>query len=55
MTFTFGKLNDSQTAAVSDLIMTYKKESLLNQPLDGINDDNITVDSPILFAYIKYV
>jgi len=53
MTFTFGKLNDSQTAAVSDLIMTYKKESLLNQPLDGINDDNITVDSPIPFCIHK--
>lgn len=51
--FTLGKLNDSQSAAVVDLIMELKKESLTNQPLDGISKETITVDSPVPFCLHK--
>lgn len=53
LAFSFGKLNDSQTAAVADLIVGLKKESLASQTLDGISDDTLTVDSPVPFCVHK--
>jgi hypothetical protein len=49
----FGKLNDSQTAAVADLIVQLKKEGLITQPRDGIEEFRVTVDSPIPFCLHK--
>lgn len=48
-----GKLNDSQTAAIADAIIQLKKESLASQPLDGIDESRVTVDSPTPFCLHK--
>ncbi len=48
-----GKLNDSQTAAIADAIIQLKKESLANQPRDGIDASRVTVDSPTPFCLHK--
>lgn len=48
-----GKLSDSQTAAIADAIVLLKKESLASQPVDGIDDSRITVDTPMPFALHK--
>jgi hypothetical protein len=48
-----GKLNDSQSAAIADAIIQLKKESLANQPRDGINELRVTVDSPTPFCLHK--
>lgn len=49
----FGKLNDSQTAAVADAIVQLKRESLLTCARDGIDDTRVTVDSPVPFCLNK--
>ena len=49
----FGKLNDSQSAVVADMIVQLKKESLRHQPIDGIDESRITVDTPIPFCLHK--
>jgi uncharacterized protein len=49
----FGKLNDAQAAAVADLIVQLKKESLANQPREGIDETRVTVDAPIPFCLHK--
>jgi hypothetical protein len=49
----FGKLNDAQAAAVADVIVQLKKEGLVTQPKDGIDDSRVTVDSPIPFCLHK--
>ncbi len=49
----FGKMNDAQSAAVSDLILDLKKESLVNHPLPEIDESEITVDSPVPFCLHK--
>lgn len=48
-----GKLNDAQTAAVADVIVQLKKESLTQQPRDGVDESRITVDTPIPFCLHK--
>lgn len=48
-----GKLNDSQTAAIADATIQLKKESLAGQPLDGIDESRVTVDSPTPFCLHK--
>ncbi len=53
LSLAFGKLNDSQTAAIADFVMTLKKESLSNQPMDGIDTMSVTVDSPVPFCLQK--
>lgn len=53
LAFTFGKLNDSQNAAVADLVLNLKKESLASKALDGITEDTLTVDSPVPFCIHK--
>lgn len=53
MSLAFGKLNDSQTAAVADFIVQLKKEGLRNQAREGIDESRVTVDSPIPFCLHK--
>jgi hypothetical protein len=48
-----GNLNDSQASVVGDLIVALKKESLKNQPLDGVDIETLTVDSPVPFCLHK--
>ena len=48
-----GKLSDSQTAAIADIIVQLKRESLAQQPRDGIDDARVTVDTPIPFSLHK--
>ena len=53
---TFGKLGDdngAKTAAIADAIVQLKKDSLKNQPREGIDETRITVDSPIPFCLHK--
>ena len=55
-TLTFGKLGDdngAKTAAIADAIVQLKKDSLKNQPREGIDETRITVDSPIPFCLHK--
>lgn len=49
----FGKLGESQTAAVADLVVQLKKESLASQARDGIEEARVTVDTPIPFCLHK--
>lgn len=48
-----GKLNDSQTAAIADIILQLKKESLERQPRDGVDEHRVTVDTPTPFCLHK--
>jgi len=48
-----GKLSDSQTAAIADIIVQLKRESLAQRPRDGIDDARVTVDTPIPFSLHK--
>ena len=50
---TFGKLNDSQTAAVADAIVQLKRESLSACARDGVDNTQVTVDSPVPFCLHK--
>ena len=49
----FGKLNDSQTAAVADAIVQLKRESLSTCARDGVDNTQVTVDSPVPFCLHK--
>ena len=49
----FGELGDEAMAAVSDAIVALKRESLLNQPCEGIIAARLTVDSPVPFCIHK--
>lgn len=49
----FGKLGDSQAAAVADAIVQLKKEGLQTKARDGVDETNVTVDSPIPFCLHK--
>ncbi len=49
----FGNLNDQQTAAIADLIVELKKESLEQQPRDGVDASRVTVDTPVPFCLHK--
>ena len=53
ITLSFGKLTDAQTAAVADLILQLKKESLSNNACDGVTAENVVVDSPVPFCIHK--
>ena len=53
MTLAFGKLNDAQTAAVADMMVQLKKESLKQQPRDGVDAGQLTVDTPVPFSIHK--
>lgn len=49
----FGNLTDAQAATVAEAIVQLKKESLRNQPREGIDELRVTVDSPIPFCLHK--
>lgn len=49
----FGKLGDSQAAAVADAIVQLKKEGLQTKARDGVDESSVTVDSPIPFCLHK--
>ena len=56
ISLTFGKLGDengARTAAIADLIVQLKKDSLKKQPREGIDESRITVDSPVPFCLHK--
>lgn len=46
----FGKLNDAQLAAVADIVVSMKRESLGVAPKPGVNPRTLTVDSPVPFS-----
>ncbi|MBX9811258.1 MAG: ATP-binding protein [Burkholderiales bacterium] len=48
-----GRMTDTQIAALSELVLALKKESLSNQPLPDVDATTITVDSPIPFCLHK--
>jgi hypothetical protein len=48
-----GRLSDPQSAAVADAIVQLKKESLKSQKRDGVDDSQVTVDSPVPFCIHK--
>ena len=49
----FGGLSDQPLAAVADAVVALKRESLNNQPRDGVNIETLTVDSPVPFCLHK--
>ena len=49
----FGELGDEARAAVADAIVALKRESLRNQPREGIAAARLTVDSPVPFCVHK--
>jgi hypothetical protein len=49
----FGKLNESQATTVADAIVQLKRESLVEQPREGIEESRLTVDSPVPFCLHK--
>ncbi len=52
--FALGDLkSEAQIAAVADLVLTLKRESLATAPLSGVNSAQITVDSPVPFCIHK--
>ena len=46
----FGDLSDEAMSAVADTIVALKRESLENQPREGIASARLTVDSPVPFC-----
>jgi uncharacterized protein len=49
----FGGLGDEPLAAVADAVVALKRESLSNKPRDGMNSEQVTVDSPVPFCIHK--
>lgn len=49
----FGDLSDEAMAAVADAIVALKRESLGNQPREGITAARLTADSPVPFCIHK--
>jgi hypothetical protein len=49
----FGGLNDESLAAVADAVVALKRESFGNKARDGLNIEQITVDSPVPFCIHK--
>ncbi len=49
----FGDLSDEAMSAVADTIVALKRESLENQPREGIAAARLTVDSPVPFCIHK--
>ena len=48
-----GKLSDAQTAVVAEMILQLKKEGLADQPREGVEESQVTVDTPIPFCLHK--
>ena len=53
VTLAFGKLNDAQLGVVADMVVQLKKEGFRSYPREGIEESQITVDSPIPFCLHK--
>jgi hypothetical protein len=53
VSFAFGGIDNQKYAIISDWVIKLKRESLENQPLEGISPESITVDSPIPFCLHK--
>ncbi|NDV24715.1 ATP-binding protein [Desulfovibrio sp. JC022] len=51
--FAFGNLDNSKFVTISDWIIKLKKESLENQQIEGVSEENITVDHPTPFCLHK--
>ena len=49
----FGDLSDEAMAAVADAIVALKRETLENQPREGIRASRLTADSPVPFCIHK--
>ena len=49
----FGELGDEAMATVADAIVELKRQSLENQPREGIVAERLTVDSPVPFCIHK--
>ena len=49
----FGELGDEAMAAVADAVVALKRQSLRNQPREGISAARLTVDSPVPFCVHK--
>ena len=50
MSVTLGDIDDSSRGQVSDKVVTLKKKSYINHPIQGVTEDEITVDTPIPFS-----
>lgn len=51
--FAFGTVDDSKYAIISDWLIKLKKESIVNQPINGVTSETITVDLPTPFCLHK--
>jgi hypothetical protein len=49
----FGNLGEQQLAAVTDAIVTLKREALTKQPRDGASMDRLSADTPVPFCLHK--
>lgn len=49
----FGGLDGQKAAAVADVVLQLKRESLVSEPRAGIDKDTVTVDSPVPFCLHK--
>jgi hypothetical protein len=52
-TLAFGKLSDTHSSSVADFVVQLKKESLANQPRNGVDIAQVTVDTPTPFCIHK--
>ena len=53
LSVTFGSLDDSSRGAVLEKVTALKLAALRSNPREGINEDNLTVDSPVPFSIHK--
>ena len=51
--FAFGDIDNKKFATISDMVIKLKKESLENQPINGVSKKTITVDQPTPFCIHK--
>lgn len=49
----FGNLGEQQLAAVTDAIVTLKREALAKQPREGVSSDRVSADTPVPFCLHK--
>lgn len=51
--FAFGDIDDGKFATISDLMIQLKRESLVSQPISGVEAESLTVDLPTPFCLHK--
>jgi len=49
----FDGLEGQGTAAIADSVLQLKRDSLASRPMDGVDEDTVTVDSPVPFCLHK--